>query len=329
MVGGTRRVPRWWLASRSETHTLGLERVKEAFPFNAEFPATSDPPELRTFQSGVRARSSTFLAGGSSPGDQLFESRAFRKSESPRPHRPTCRSTPECSPASANETASALQSLLAAGANIGVANERHVLDLLKAHYAYQHPVLLEAPEHNTLIDFVPQFLPGHIRFGPAICGDDPFISLRAIVDNGPSHLKIAVVAAADHEYSASFSKVESRRGRVQYLGLWSDGPNDVELVRNRGRKPLNIRGRRTMQRFRDDQGGSGFIPNGRIAALPIRPSPGVRSPGAVRENDFMSFGILCFTGEGQINFRAARISDFDVLRNPGNVEHGHRNCEGN
>ena len=220
-------------------------------------------------------------------------------------------------------------SLLAAGANIGVANERHVLDLLKAHYAYQHPVLLEAPEHNTLIDFVPQFLPGHIRFGPAICGDDPFISLRAIVDNGPSHLKIAVVAAADHEYSASFSKVESRRGRVQYLGLWSDGPNDVELVRNRGRKPLNIRGRRTMQRFRDDQGGSGFIPNGRIAALPIRPSPGVRSPGAVRENDFMSFGILCFTGEGQINFRAARISDFDVLRNPGNVEHGHRNCEGN
>src|ERR1035441_4605707 len=135
MVGGTRRVPRWWLASRSETHTLGLERVKEAFPFNAEFPATSDPPELRAFQSGVRARSSTFLAGGSSPGDQLFESRAFRKSESPRPHRPTCRSTPECSPASANgQQVRSNPSLLAAGANIGVANERHVLDLLKAHY---------------------------------------------------------------------------------------------------------------------------------------------------------------------------------------------------
>src|ERR1039458_3620806 len=78
MVGGTRRVPRWWLASRSETHTLGLERVKEAFPFNAEFPATSDPPELRTFQSGVRARSSTFLAGGSSPGDQLLDRNGSR-----------------------------------------------------------------------------------------------------------------------------------------------------------------------------------------------------------------------------------------------------------
>ncbi len=51
----------------------------------------------------------------------------------------------------------------AAGANIGVPNESYVLDLLDGHNAYQRPGLLVAPEHNTLIDFILQFLPGHVR----------------------------------------------------------------------------------------------------------------------------------------------------------------------
>jgi hypothetical protein len=52
---------------------------------------------------------------------------------------------------------------LAAGANIGVLNESYVLDLLDGHKAYQRPGLLVGPEHNTLIDFILQFLPGHVR----------------------------------------------------------------------------------------------------------------------------------------------------------------------
>jgi len=48
---------------------------------------------------------------------------------------------------------------LAAGANIGVLNESYVLDLLDG----QRPGLLGGPEHNTLIDFILQFLPGHVR----------------------------------------------------------------------------------------------------------------------------------------------------------------------
>ena len=52
---------------------------------------------------------------------------------------------------------------LAAGANIGVPNEGYVPDLLDGHNAYQRPGLLVAPERNTLIDFILQFIPGHVR----------------------------------------------------------------------------------------------------------------------------------------------------------------------
>src|SRR5258706_4544057 len=48
-----------------------------------------------------------------------------------------------------------------------------------------------------------QFLPGHVRFCPAICRNDPLISFRPIVDDRPSHLKIAVVTPSDHKYSPS------------------------------------------------------------------------------------------------------------------------------
>jgi hypothetical protein len=91
-------------------------------------------------------------------------------------------------------------SLLAAGANIGVPNQSHVLELLDAHNACQFPGILVTPEHNTLIDFILQFLPGHVRLRPAVCGDRPFICSRAIVNDGPNHLKVAVITAADHGY---------------------------------------------------------------------------------------------------------------------------------
>ena len=50
-----------------------------------------------------------------------------------------------------------------------------------------------------------QLLPRHVRVRPAIGRDDPFIGLRAVVDDGPDQIKIAVITAADHEYSGSFA----------------------------------------------------------------------------------------------------------------------------
>jgi len=97
--------------------------------------------------------------------------------------------------------------LLAGGADIGVPNEGHVLDRLNAHNGYQGPGLFVAPEHNTLVDLTPQFLAGHVRFGPAVRRDDSSISLRAIVDDGANQLKIAVVTAEDHKCSAPIPRI--------------------------------------------------------------------------------------------------------------------------
>src|SRR5271155_6048182 len=108
--------------------------------------------------------------------------------------------------------------LLAPGANISVPDEGHVMDPLNAHHAYQGPGLLVAPEHNTLVDFTPQFLPRHVRFCPAICRDDPFIGLRAIVDDGPDQRKIVFVTAADHGYSALCLTSRSIAQRYAYAG---------------------------------------------------------------------------------------------------------------
>ena len=68
------------------------------------------------------------------------------KSGSPLSHPPRFRSTPGLAPVSANETAflnerkaPADPSILAAGADVGVPNQSHILDLLHAHHAFQGP----------------------------------------------------------------------------------------------------------------------------------------------------------------------------------------------
>ncbi len=76
--------------------------------------------------------------------------------------------------------------------------ECHVPNRLNAHDAEQGPGLLVAPEHDALIEFPLEVLPGHVRFRPAARGDDSFVRLRAIVDDGPDRLKIAIVAAPNH-----------------------------------------------------------------------------------------------------------------------------------
>jgi hypothetical protein len=80
-----------------------------------------------------------------------------------------------------------------------VADEGHILDILNAHYACQAARRFAAPEHDTVFDFMPKLFAKHVRFRPAIRGDDPFISLRTVVDDGPDQLKVAIVTAADHE----------------------------------------------------------------------------------------------------------------------------------
>src|SRR5262245_49145250 len=123
-------------------------------------------------------------------------------------------------------------------------------------------------------------------------------------------------------------ELESWRGLAQHHGPWRDGPDDIELVSNGGCKVLDVSSRRAMHRLRDDQDGGRRIPDGRIAALPICPAPGVRPPRVVREDHFMSIGLLYFTGEGKVALVAVRVADFEVLSDRGGVEHGHRNCEG-
>src|SRR6267154_528369 len=88
--------------------------------------------------------------------------------------------------------------ILASGKNIGVADEGNVLHLLNAHHARQHLSLRIAPEHNTIIDFMSQFLPRHIRFRPTIRRNDPLISLRAVVDDAPNQFEIELVTPANH-----------------------------------------------------------------------------------------------------------------------------------
>src|SRR6266700_7564944 len=76
-----------------------------------QFPAISQRPGLRRFQSGGRVRSNTFLAAFVFLRELRVESRTFRKNGSPRTHLPRCRLKPDCWPAPGDEKAEALQSL--------------------------------------------------------------------------------------------------------------------------------------------------------------------------------------------------------------------------
>src|SRR5882724_7402440 len=82
-------------------------------------------------------------------------------------------------------------------------NERDVLHVLNSHYAYQFADILQSPEHNSQFDFTPQLFTRHVRFRPAIRRSNSLISPRAIVDDGPNHIKIAVIATPNHELLTS------------------------------------------------------------------------------------------------------------------------------
>jgi len=106
--------------------------------------------------------------------------------------------------------------LLAACANISVPNKGHVLHLLNAHYSHQRPALLVPPKNNALIDLMLQFFPGHVQFRPAILGDNTPVSSRAVVDNRPDQLKIALVTLPDHEFSLLLQRQKTTRSAPHY-----------------------------------------------------------------------------------------------------------------
>ena len=86
----------------------------------------------------------------------------------------------------------------AGGAHVGVADQRDVLNVLQPHHAGERAGVLVAPERDAVVDFVTEFLAGHVRLGPAIGGDDAFVGLRAVVDDRVDRLEVALVAAAQH-----------------------------------------------------------------------------------------------------------------------------------
>src|SRR6266850_928247 len=88
--------------------------------------------------------------------------------------------------------------ILAAGGDVCVPNQSHIPHPLKAHHTCQLSSVLASPERNAAVDFMAQFVLGHIWFRPAIFRNDAFIGARTIVDDGPNRLKVVVITAADH-----------------------------------------------------------------------------------------------------------------------------------
>jgi hypothetical protein len=105
-------------------------------------------------------------------------------------------------------------SLLAASGDVSVPYQSDVLDCLNAHHANQLFVFLISPEYDAVIDFMAQLARGHVWFRPAIFGDDAFIGLCAIVDDGRNQREVVVITAADHEITIS-----SEREKLSYYQL--------------------------------------------------------------------------------------------------------------
>src|SRR5215831_12962871 len=84
--------------------------------------------------------------------------------------------------------------------HVGVADERYVFDAFKAHNANKRATLLVAPEHDTSIDLVLEFVPGHIRLCPAVSGDHSFVGARAVVNGRVNLVKFALLARTNHRF---------------------------------------------------------------------------------------------------------------------------------
>ena len=75
-----------------------------------------------------------------------------------------------------------------------------------------------------------------------------------------------------------------------------------------------------MQRLDDDQDLVGLRTDGRVAALPVGPAPGVGPAGGVGEDDLTDAGMFRVTGEGQVGLAAVRRPYLETSADPGGVE---------
>jgi hypothetical protein len=90
--------------------------------------------------------------------------------------------------------------LLACGANVCVADEGYILNMLNAHDPGELAIVFVAPERDSIFDFMLEFFLRHVWVVAAIRWDDAFIGLRAIIDDGPDLRKVLIVTAADHRW---------------------------------------------------------------------------------------------------------------------------------
>src|SRR5579884_3477885 len=71
--------------------------------------------------------------------------------------------------------------VLTSAPDIGVPNQRDVLNLLSPHHAFYSGAFLAGPERYAIIQFMPQLVPRHIRLRPPVVGNDPLVSASAVV----------------------------------------------------------------------------------------------------------------------------------------------------
>jgi hypothetical protein len=83
-----------------------------------------------------------------------------------------------------------------------------------------------------------------------------------------------------------------------------------------------------VQRLGHDQGTGSGVPYGGLAALAVRPAPGVRVSGLVREDHLAGGGMLDLAREGQVLFVPGRVAHLERAGDLRGVQDGHRDGEG-
>ena len=76
------------------------------------------------------------------------------------------------------------------GADVGVANEGHFVEVLHAHYADDSAVVSFGPEADSGFDLPAQLVARHVGVFPAVGGDDPFVRRSGVVDDGVDFVEV-------------------------------------------------------------------------------------------------------------------------------------------
>src|SRR4030042_6609510 len=83
-------------------------------------------------------------------------------------------------------------------ANIGMANEGHILNVLNAHYSHQLAAFFISPEYDSPVHFMAEFAFRHGRVFPAVRRNYSFIRPGSVVYNLADHFKFTACAWPNH-----------------------------------------------------------------------------------------------------------------------------------